>query len=55
MTIYLPNGVARITCGGKPLEGPYLPPASDLALLGKHLAKRYATSDTPPEEKTEDT
>lgn len=42
MTIPMPHGVVHISCGGKPLEeSPYLPPASDLAELGRYLARRY--------------
>lgn len=42
MTIPMSHGVVHISCGGKPLdESPYLPPASDLAELGRYLARRY--------------
>lgn len=39
------RGEIRVTCGGKPLEGPYLPPASALAELGRFLASRYSAKD----------
>lgn len=35
------RAVVRVTCGGEPLDGLYLPPASDLALLGRLLARKY--------------
>ena len=47
MKIPMSTGTVQITCGGKPLEGTYLPPASDLALLGRYLARRYAATDEP--------
>lgn len=47
MSIQTQCRVIKITCGGKPLTGPYLPPAAELAELGRYLAQRYATSDTP--------
>ena len=57
MTVHTTYGTARISCGGKPLEGPYLPPASDLAELGRYLARKYSAKeitepirDTNPEE-----
>lgn len=45
MTINTTSGTVRITCGGKPLEGAYLPPDINLAELGRVLAQRYATKD----------
>ena len=47
MTIQLDAGTVRISCGGAPLEGAYLPPASDLAQLGRYLARKYSTKDEP--------
>lgn len=52
MKIPMSTGTVQITCGGKPLEGTYLPPASDLALLGRYLARRYAATDEPKGEET---
>lgn len=52
MTINTTSGTVRITCGGKPLDGPYLPPESDLAELGRVLAQRYATIKTKEGEET---
>lgn len=52
MTIKMTTGVVRISCGRKPLDTPYLPPASDLAELGRYLARRYADSDEPKGEET---
>ena len=46
------QGVVHIKCGGKPLEGPYLPPASDLAELGRYLARKYAAEKDGKEEIT---
>ena len=43
------GNVAVISCGGKPLDGPYLPPQMDLSYLGRYLASRYAVSDEPKE------
>lgn len=45
MTIQTPQGIVRLTCGGHPLVGPYLPPASDLAQLGRYLARKYGAKD----------
>lgn len=39
------NAKVTITCGGKPLEGPYLPPQLLLEELGRFYAKHYSTSD----------
>lgn len=52
MTIPMTGGVVRLSCGGKPLDAPYLPPASDLAELGRYLARRYAAADEPKGEET---
>lgn len=45
MIIPTTSGVVRISCSGKPLDASYLPPASDLAELGRYLARRYAAAD----------
>ena len=34
-----------ITCDGKPLDGPYVPPAAETAALGRYLARKYAAKD----------
>jgi len=34
-----------ITCDGKPLEGPYIPPLAETAALGRYLASKYAAKD----------
>jgi len=52
MTINFSTGTVRITCGGEPLAGPYLPPQSDLAELGRFLAQKYAASDEAREDET---
>lgn len=52
MTIYVPGGTVRVSCGGKSLDEPYFPPASDLAELGRYLARRYATEDEMKGEET---
>lgn len=39
------NAMVTLTCGGKPLEGPYLPPPSALAELGRYLARKYGAKD----------
>lgn len=36
------RGEIRIICEGEPLEGPYLPPPSLLAELGRYLAGKYS-------------
>lgn len=45
MSIQTQCRVIKLTCKGKPLTGAYLPPAVELAELGRYLAQRYATSD----------
>ncbi len=52
MEIHMAQGVVRITCGGRPLDGPYLPPASALRELGRYLAKKYGDKDEPKKEET---
>ena len=39
------NARVRITCGGAPLEGPYMPPPSAIAELGRYFASKYAAKD----------
>lgn len=47
MTYYDPQGrgVVRITCGGKPLEGTYIPPETHLKQLCHYLARKYGAKD----------
>ena len=52
MEIHMAQGVVRITCGGKPLDGPYLPPKAELRALGQYLAKKYGDKEKPKEEET---
>lgn len=46
------NAKVTITCGGKPLDGPYVPPPSALAELGRFYASRYAANADPRQETT---
>lgn len=52
MEIHMTHGVVRLTCGGKPLDGPYLPPKSALRELGRHLAQNYGDKDESRKEET---
>ena len=49
MEIHMAQGVVRITCGGKPLDGPYLPPKSALQELGRYLAQKYGDKNETKE------
>ena len=53
MSIQTQCRVIKLTCGGKPLTGAYLPPTAELAELGRYLAQRYAKSDAIPENKND--
>ena len=41
MEIRTPQAVVRITCGGRPLEGPYMPPPLEIRELARYLAAKY--------------
>ena len=46
------NAKVTITCGGKPLEGPYLPPPLLLEELGRFYARHYGSKDTESPDKS---
>lgn len=50
MEIRMPQGVVRITCGGKPLEGPYMPPPLAIRELGRYLAEKYGDKESEEQE-----